>query len=285
MTTPASADRRYRIPTVVGALAVRVIGDGPPAVLWHSLFVDSRSWQRMVPELATRRRLVLVEGPGHGASGDPGRPYTNEECTEAAVAVLDDLDLREPVDWVGNAWGGHLGTILAATHPERCRSLVALGTPVAGLTTAERARTHLLLGLHRLIGARGPVVQGATNVLLSGHTRSHDPEAVALVGECLRRAEPHMLRNAVASVSLHRTDQTPYLRRIEQPTMLVTGAEHHGYLPEQARAAAGLLRRGRVEVVPDAAYLIPLEAPAQAAALVLDFWAALERDAGATPPD
>ncbi len=61
----------HRIATRVGSLAVRVRGDGRPAVLWHSLFVDERSWQRVEDELARDRRLVIITGPGHG---DEHRP-------------------------------------------------------------------------------------------------------------------------------------------------------------------------------------------------------------------
>ena len=58
---------RREIPTRVGSLAVRVLGDGPRAVLWHSLFVDERSWQRVEDALARDRCLVIViTGPGHG---------------------------------------------------------------------------------------------------------------------------------------------------------------------------------------------------------------------------
>ena len=61
-------EERHRILTRVGELAVRVRGEGPAAVLWHSLFVDERSWQRVEDDLARDRRLVIVTGPGHGAS-------------------------------------------------------------------------------------------------------------------------------------------------------------------------------------------------------------------------
>ena len=75
------------VETRVGRLKVTVIGDrGPTALLWHSLFVDERSWNGMLPRLADRRRLVVVTGPGHGASTDPGRRYTLRECAEAAAA-------------------------------------------------------------------------------------------------------------------------------------------------------------------------------------------------------
>src|SRR5215207_3906431 len=104
-------DEPHRIPTRVGSLAVRVRGDGPAAVLWHSLFVDERSWQRVGDELARDRRLVIITGPGHGASSDPGHRYSMDDCAEAAGEVLAAHKIDEPVDWVGNAWGGHVGIV------------------------------------------------------------------------------------------------------------------------------------------------------------------------------
>lgn len=34
------------VPTRLGRLACRRIGSGPVAVLWHSMFVDSHTWDR-----------------------------------------------------------------------------------------------------------------------------------------------------------------------------------------------------------------------------------------------
>ena len=264
--------QRHVVETPVGRLAVRVIGQGQPAVLWHSLFVDDRSWDRLVPHLAANRQLVIITGPGHGSSGDPGRRYSNEECAAAARLTLENLGIGLPVDWVGNAWGGHVGAIAAATWPELIRSLVMLGSPIAALTRLERARTYLLLGLHGVSGPSPMVVNGTTNVLLSARTRTDDPEAVKLVHDCLRRADRRMLRNAVVSVSLRRTDLTDSLRQLTQPALIVTGAGHHGFTPEQARAAARLLQHGEVVIIPDTAYLVPLEKPNAVAKLLSDFW-------------
>lgn len=267
-------EERHVVDTSVGRLAVRVVGTGPPALLWHSLFVDDRSWDRLLPHLSTTRRLVVVTGPGHGSSSDPGRRYTVEECADAARAVLDGLDVPEPVDWVGNAWGGHVGAVFASTWPGRCRSLVAFGTPVAALRPTERARTRLLLGLYRLVGPSRRVVDGVTSVLLSPRTRSHDGDAVRLVRDCLVGADRRGLRNAVVSISLRRRDLSERLAHVVAPTLLVTGTHHHGFTPQQARDAARLLSSGSVAIVPDSAYLVPLEAPGVAAHLVLDFWSA-----------
>jgi pimeloyl-ACP methyl ester carboxylesterase len=69
-----------------------------------------------------------------------GLRYTMEECAAAASTVLDVLGISEPVDWVGNAWGGHVGVIFATTSPARCRTLVTLGTPVQAYRVGSAGR-------------------------------------------------------------------------------------------------------------------------------------------------
>jgi pimeloyl-ACP methyl ester carboxylesterase len=179
-------DERQRIPTRVGSLAVRLRGEGPPAVLWHSLFVDERSWQRVEEGLARDRRLVVITGPGHGMSTDPGRRYSLDECAAAAGEVLAALDVREPVDWVGNAWGGHVGVVFAATWPDRCRTLATFGTPIESYGRSTQVLQLVLLAVYRIVGMASYLSSGIRDALLSPRTRSNDPEAVALVLDCVR---------------------------------------------------------------------------------------------------
>jgi pimeloyl-ACP methyl ester carboxylesterase len=272
--------QRHTIDTTVGPLAVRVAGDGPTAVLWPSLFMDGRSWDRVLPALAHDRRLVVLDGPGHGASGDPGRRYDLRDCVTAAGQVLDWLAVTDPVDWVGNAWGGHVGLRFAADRPSQCRTLVTLGTPVAALSRSERRRTYPLLAVYGLLGPIELVLSGVTEALLSSHTRAADPEAVELVRDGLRHANRRMLSNALRSISLGREDLTSLLPQIAAPALLVTGSDHTGFAPAQAQAAARLLPNGRAAVVADAAYLVPLEAPTTTTSLVREFWAQSGADLG-----
>lgn len=262
------------IATRVGPLHVRQVGSGPPAILWHSLFVDSASWRRVVPLLSADRRLIMVDGPGHGASGDPGRRYTMRDCAEAALEVLAALGVDGPVDWVGNAWGGHVGITLAAAHPGRLHSLTAIGTPVAAYTQSEARKTRLLLRLYRLLGAAGFIRTAVAEALLAPATREHDPEAVDYVRSKLGGADRRRLCNAIVSISLGRENLTGLLPTLRVPTLFVTGADHGGFSPEQARAAITLVPGGRLATVPDAAYLAPLEQPEETARIVRAFWAA-----------
>jgi pimeloyl-ACP methyl ester carboxylesterase len=270
---PTAADERRTVATRVGRLAVRTRGDGPTAVLWHSLFVDDRSWGRVEDDLARDRRLVIITGPGHGSSGDPGHGYDLDDCAAAAAEVLASLGAPPRVDWVGNAWGGHVGTVFAAACPERCRSLVTLGSPVQALSRSERRTTGFLLVLYRLLGATGFIRNGVRDVLLSRRTRAEDAHAVELVTDCLRSANRRPLANAITSISLRRPDLTSRLAAIRCPALFVTGSDHAGWTPDQAQAASRLLSDGSVAVVGDAAYLIPLEAPADTVRLIRELWA------------
>ncbi len=266
------------IESTVGRLTVHVSGTGSPAVLWHSLFVDERSWQRVTGELARDRRLIVITGPGHGESGDPGRRYTLRDCAQAAVEILDALGVTEPVDWVGNAWGGHVGVLVATAYSHRVASLVMIGTPVQELDAAERRRMRLLLGAHRLLGPAGFIADGLVETMLSPATRVGDPEAVALVRHTFVEAGRRGLRNAVVCISLRRENLIELLPDVTVPTLMITGEQHSGFTPAQAASAAAALPNGRVAVVPDAAYLVPLEQPNAVVGLVRGFWAQIRTE-------
>lgn len=265
------------IPTALGSLRVRADGDGPAtAVLWHSLYVDDRSWDRVAPALSRDRRLVRITGPGHGESGSPSRPYTLDDCAAAAAEVLRALGVTDAVDWLGCAWGGHVGIAFAAANPERVRTLAAFNSPVQALSADELPRVRLLVRVYRLIGARGPVLSGVTSALLSSRTREADPDAVSYVQECLRRLNRRALLTAIRSISLGRPDLRPLLPRIPVPTLHVTTEDDPLWTPQQAEAAAALMPRGTSRVAAGG-HLTPLESPDETIELVRELWGATAR--------
>jgi pimeloyl-ACP methyl ester carboxylesterase len=260
------------VPTKLGTLRVDASGTGHPAVLWHSLFVDSKSWNRVRAALGESRRLFMIDGPSHGGSASMTRRFTLDECAGAAVDVLDHLEITEPVDWVGNAWGGHVGTLFAAAHPERCRSLVTIGTPINALGSSERRQIRALVGLYRIVGPVGPLVKAVEEGLLSPQTRATDPDAVRLVGDGLRHADRRGMYTAMRSVMLARPDLTPVLSGIAAPTLIITGDELPVLTPSDARAAAAKLPHGTSAVIVATRHLAPLEAATAVVELVVAFW-------------
>lgn len=262
----------HPVATRLGPLAVATVGSGPPAVLWHSLFVDSTTWSRLSPLLETERRLVLIDGPNHGGNPPRRRPFTLEDCVGAAVDVLDQLDISGPVDWLGNAWGGHVGVLFAAAYPQRCRTLTAIGAPIHAYSDSDRRRTRLLSLLYRAAGPR-PVSGLLVDALLGPRTRAEDPAAAAIVAAAFARADRRGMYDAIRWLSLRRRDLTDVLDTLDTPTLLTTGPNDPMWTTTAAHAAAEHLRTGALVILPGAGHVGPLlQASPQVAQLVTTFW-------------
>lgn len=258
------------IATRLGRLNVDVDGSGPPAVLWHSLFVDSTSWDRLRRQLATRRTLILVDGPGHGRSQPPPGPFDVADCAAAADEILDALAMPRPVDWLGNAWGGHVGVQFAASQPQACRSLITVASPIRSLTSGERRLVLLVHYVHRVTGPR-LLASPVTDELLGRKLRRSDPEAAAAVRAAFTGADRSGMSEAIRSISLNRADATDHLTAIKAPTLMVAGADHTMCSPADTASWAAQVPQGRSRTVDGSGPLAPLF-DTRTATLITDFW-------------
>jgi pimeloyl-ACP methyl ester carboxylesterase len=268
-----------RIATELGDLHASVVqGPASAAVLWHSMFTDSRSWERVVGDLAARRTLVLVDGWSFGLSADLTRDVDDfiEHCSRAAAQVVARVQRDVgpgPVDWLGSAWGGHVGLHLAASRPDLVRSLVTVSTPVHAASPSMRRQVNALLPVYRAIGMRGPVRRGLLDGMLTDHHRRNDPQAVdALVAPMARPNRRAIARTARGGV-LGRRDLGWAVPLVECPTLMIATDDRGEWSPAECAASAAAMKHGRCAVLTGSRALPPLECPDQLSAAVLDFWA------------
>ncbi|WP_439032617.1 alpha/beta fold hydrolase [Gordonia terrae] len=265
---------QFEVQTRLGRIHVRDVGDGPPAVLWHSMFVDSGSWSRVEAGLAAHRRLFLVDAPWCGRSEKTARPADIAACADAALEVIAkvcEVSAASSVDWVGNAWGGHVGMQLAATEPALVESLVAMSAPTVPIDRALRRRVQVLLPIYRIIGARGPVWSAIEETLLTDRTRHDDPEAVDLVRRAVRVSGRSMI-SAVKTAILHRTDLTWAAEKISCPVLFVTTDDRGEWTPEEAQMVARTMQNAREVTVRGARVVPALEEPGHTVDAVVAFW-------------
>lgn len=260
-----------RVSTRLGELDVRVVGRGPVAVLWHSLLVDSSSWCRVEQDLAERRTLVMIDAPGHGRSSCPPRRFGIGDCAQAALAVMDELQI-ESADWLGVAWGGRVGMAFAATYGERLRSLVTLSASPYRLPAVWRHLSASLLVPYRLIGPLAPVTEAAMTSLLGERTRRRDLDAAILVSHAFLGAERAGMARVVRNTLLRPEDLSDLLSRVAVPTLVVAGGADDTFTAEDAAYVASQMPRARSDVLESVFRLAPVERPAETVKLVLDHW-------------
>jgi pimeloyl-ACP methyl ester carboxylesterase len=266
----ALAESTTEVPTRLGRLHVRSIGEGIPTILWSSMFVDSHTWDPVVPLLPSGRRYHLIDPPGLGASESLRRDSDIAEAADAAADLLGELGIRSPVDWVGNAFGGHVGFKLGA-RPGLLRSLVAVSSPTQPIPDALRTQIKVLLPILRTAGPVGPVRSAILAGMLTDASLACEPIERAVI-ESLRRPSRRSMTLAVRSFILNRVDVTPELADLTVPSLFVASDDRGDWTPEDARAAAALATDAQAVTIPRARTLIPLEQPEALALHVRSFW-------------
>ena len=118
--------RPVMVPTQAGRLAVYAVGTGEQTlILWPSIFADRTIYRRIIPELAQRYRVIVVEGPGHGVSERQPRNAGINEHVGALGEVMDHLGINRAAI-IGTSWGGMIAGHCAVDHPERVEGLAML---------------------------------------------------------------------------------------------------------------------------------------------------------------
>ena len=104
-------------------LYTRVLGQGPDLVLLHGWGMNEVVWSAIVPNLAHRHRVTLVELPGHGGSDYDPAWNSLESWASACLEVMP-----KQADWIGWSLGGHLALRAALDAPHRVRKLLLVNS-------------------------------------------------------------------------------------------------------------------------------------------------------------
>jgi pimeloyl-ACP methyl ester carboxylesterase len=103
------------------------------AIALHGITSSSRAWLPVARALGDRAGLVALDLRGRGSSGELPSPYGIDAHVRDVLAVIDALGLERAV-LAGHSLGAYIAAQLAASYPERVRSVILVdgGLPVPG---------------------------------------------------------------------------------------------------------------------------------------------------------
>lgn len=120
---------RGYVDTRWGQLHYSDVGSGEQTiVLFHETPLNHAVFQRLVPLLSNRFRVIAFDTPGYGESDGPGGPTTVEDYATTFAEAIEALALERMVLY-GVHTGGSVAAHLAATLGERVDGLVLSGVP------------------------------------------------------------------------------------------------------------------------------------------------------------
>lgn len=276
-TKPAVASEGGRILELPGGdLNVREDGGArePPLVLIHGFASSMRWWDRVLPALARRHRVIRVDLLGHGGSEKPAGGYSMEHQADLVARAMGRLRVPHAAV-IGHSMGGLVATALLERHPDLVSGLMTIGTP--GDTDSTDADLVARLGLLPVVGHAGwrLIPEHMVRAELEGTFAPAFDVPQALVDDVV--ALTYSAYRASAEGSGDYRDERPLYERLGSvgpPVTVVQGTADRVVDPASVERFRG---RDGIEVVvlEGAGHSPQLERPASTAKLILDFASAL----------
>jgi 3-oxoadipate enol-lactonase len=248
-----------------GALTAMRTGRGSDVVLLHSLLTDRHAFDQVVPALAEKFRVTLINLPGfHGSE-----PVM--ALLDAYIARIEDgfeeFGIQKGAVLIGNGFGGTLALAFALAHPVRLGKLVicdaAPGFPEEGKQAframAERVAESGMSAIAEIAAKR---------VFSPEYLKDHSG-AVDDIRAVLLEIEPKAFQ--AACKVLVEADLVPLLPKLKVPTLVICGALDQATPPALNKLIAKKAPNARYVELPNCGHCPPLEQPKAFLAAIKDF--------------
>jgi len=260
-------------------------GEGAETVLLlHGGGVDGAelSWKLVIPALAERFRVIAPDWPGYGLSGDAVHGMTLQELMEFCLEFMKRVNLSL-AHLVGLSMGGGAALSLALNYPDRVKSLALVDSyglagkvPMHWLSFWLVRHPWTLRWSYAWMKKSKTLVRWSLASILK-RPGSITPDLVKEVSRSIQdergwRSFENFQRDEMSPTGL-KTVFTDRMVELKMPVLIVHGEKDDLVPLAAARQAAGLLKNGRLVVLPNCGHWPGRDAPDEFNQTLLDFLA------------
>lgn len=252
-------------------------GNGPPLLMINGFRRSRVAWLDGVLEpLAERFQLILMDNRGTGHSDKPQDDYSIEAFADDCAGVIAALGLPR-VHVFGVSMGGMIAQRLATRHPQKVHGL-ALGCTNCGrggsILADKRIGDLLRMVPSETIDAREVARLQEEAYYMPGF-RERERAVIERLYDLVSQnpTPPHAVQGHLKAIDAF--DGCADLRRINAPTLVITGEGDPLIPPENSRLIASRIPGARLALLPDASHFFWIEKPRETAAALIGFFGVL----------
>lgn len=213
-----------------GRISFEQEGTGPDLVVLHSLLTDRRAFEAVVPALADRFRVNLVDLPGFGKSAQVGFAIDAHADAVGAFFEAGEFDPTRTV-LLGNGLGAFIALGTAVRHGDRFERLCLVG---CGARFSEPARETFATMARRVEeGGMEAVSDAAVRRIFPDTYLEAHPEVRAERRRVLANTDPGAFVGGC--LALQRVDYRGEAETVANPTLVLVGSEDRATPPAMAR--------------------------------------------------
>jgi 3-oxoadipate enol-lactonase len=249
-----------------GTLTAVRTGAGPDLVVLHSLLADRHAFDPVLPALAAKHRVTLINLPGfHGSLPTP------LPLMDGYVAAIEDgfqeFGVASDSILIGNGFGGTVALAFAMAHPERIAKLVL--SDAAACFPPEGRQAFAVMAAKVAEGGLGAIAEIAAKRVFSPTYLAAHPEAIEERKAVLLEIDPQAFQ--AACKILQEADLEPLLHRMHVPTLVVCGEFDQATPPPLNKSIADKVAGCRYVELPGCGHCPPLEQPQAFLAAIKEF--------------
>ncbi len=249
-----------------GALTAARVGQGRDLVILHSLLADRHAFDPVLPALAAKHRVTLINLPGfHGSQ--PALVALMDAYVAAIEDGFDEFAIAKDAVLIGNGFGGTVALAFALAHPERIAKLLL--SDAAACFPPEGRAAFAVMAQKVAEAGLGAVAEIAAKRVHSPAFLQTHPEAIGERKDVLLGIDPKAF--AAACKILQETDLTPLLHRLRVPTLVVCGELDQATPPALNKAIAEKVAGAKYIELPGCGHCPPLEQPEAFLEAIKDF--------------
>lgn len=273
---------RRRIGSLVtvesGPVHVRIDGPEDAAetiVLLHGICASLHWWDRVVPLLNDRYRLVRIDLLGHGCSAESCGGYSPEVQARMVDEVLTEIEAKGTTV-VGHSMGAAIAVALAERSSRVSRLVLVNEGPAYAVNSFPRSNQVLMLPIVGDVLTRRPPEALTRIGLAAGFARgfrqrtAFDDPAQPVIDALV----PHAVFRGALHAKRRYTDVHPLDERVRDlglPTLVIWGSQDRLWQTEPCVERYADVPGVRVEIIAGAGHTPPVETPGEVARLVAGF--------------
>lgn len=239
-------------------------GAGPAIVFSHGLLMDASMWDAQVQALRGSCRCITWDERGHGQTGEAREDFTYEDSADDLLGLLRSLGISRAT-LVGMSQGGYVSQRAAVRNPEVAQALVFISTQATEEEPEKVAVYDTLIDAWENDGLTNELAEMIAGILIG----SDYPETERWIA-AWRSVSPANLHTIYRPL-VGREDFTPRLSELDVPALVIWGDRDPAISLDHARALAGGLPQGRLEIVAGAGHGVNFTHPDAVNALLEHF--------------
>ncbi|HLV23859.1 MAG TPA: alpha/beta hydrolase [Moheibacter sp.] len=212
-------------------LNYEVIGDGKPVVLLHGYLENMKMWKKLAERLSSSRKVILIDLPGHGESGNFDEIHTMELMAVKVRETLAFLKISN-ADFIGHSMGGYVTLAYVEKFPVDVNSFALMNS--SSLPDSDEKKEQRLKAVVTAEKNLDTLIKMSVPSLFAEQNLEDLKQEIAFTKELARETSLQGVTSALKGMRL-RPDRTQILNDFRGKIGIIIGKYDKAVNPEELK--------------------------------------------------